>query len=363
MSHTGLLDKHRLNRQFGNRFYERLAQVPKLRMRQAIVAALEDEMRSDDRVVLLGEDVGAAGGVFKTSEGLLDKFGTQRVKDTPIAEMGFVGAAVGVATAGFRPVVEIMFAEFLGVAMDQIVTEAAKLRYLSRGEFTVPLVVRASSGPGSGFGAQHSQTLETWFSSTPGLKVVVASGSDSAYGLLRAAIRDDDPVIFFEPRALYGEREEVQRDPSSLPQLGKVRLVRSGSEVTIVALGQTVPLAVSAIEGSDIDAEILDLATLVPWDIESVLASVRRTGHLVTVEANAYTGGWGAMITAEISTLAFGELKAPAFRITCPDVPVPYAGNLESQYVPSADYVRDQISAVVSADRQPEHWWQEVARG
>lgn len=337
--------------------------MPKLRMSQAIAAALEDEMRADDTVLLLGEDVGAAGGVFKTSDGLLEAFGADRVKDTPIAEMGFLGAAVGVATAGFRPVAEIMFAEFLGVAMDQIVTEAAKLRYLSRGEFTVPLVVRASSGPGSGFGAQHSQTLETWFTSTPGLKVVVASGANSAYGLLRAAIRDDDPVVFFEPRVLYGEREEVERPLSVLPALGHVRTVRSGTEVTVVALGQTVPLAVEAIEESGIDAEILDLSTVVPWDVDGVLASVRRTGRLVTVEANPYTGGWGTMITAEISGRAFGDLLAPPVRITCPDVPVPYAGNLESQYVPTAAYLGEQIAELVATNRQPQPWWEAVNHG
>nr|MBA2513983.1 alpha-ketoacid dehydrogenase subunit beta [Solirubrobacterales bacterium] len=233
----------------------------------------------------------------------------------------------------------------------------AKLRYLSRGEYGVPLVVRTSSGPGLGFGAQHSQTLETWFTSTPGLKVVVASGANSAYGLLRAAIRDDDPVVFFEPRVLYGEREEVERDPDTLPVLGKLRRLRSGSDVTVVALGQTVPLAVAALERPDVDAEILDLSTLVPWDIDAVLESVRRTGRLVTVEANAYTGGWGAMIAAEIASRAFSELKAPVHRITAPDVPVPYADNLESQFIPTADYVRDQVAELVTTNRRPEPWW------
>ncbi len=333
--------------------------MPKMRMGQAIVAALEDEMEADETVLLLGEDVGAAGGVFKTSAGLLERFGPQRVRDTPIAEMGFLGAAVGVAAAGFRPVAEIMFAEFLGVAMDQVVTEAAKLRYLSRGEFGVPLVVRASSGPGLGFGAQHSQTLETWFTSTPGLKVVVASGAASAYGLLRAAIRDDDPVVFFEPRALYGQREEVDRD-APLPALGRLRTLREGSSVTVLALGQMVPTALAAVAAAELDAEVLDLATVLPWDLAGVLVSVERTGRLVTVEANPYTGGWGAQVAAEISTRAFGRLRAPVCRITCPDVPVPYAADLESRYVPSADYVAAQITALVQTDRMPEPWWEGV---
>ncbi|MBO0883528.1 MAG: alpha-ketoacid dehydrogenase subunit beta, partial [Mycobacterium sp.] len=180
-----------------------------MRMRQAIATALADEMAADERVVLLGEDVGAAGGVFKTSEGLLERFGPERVRDTPISELGFLGAAVGAAACGLRPVVEIMYAEFVGVALDQLVTEAAKLRYLSRGEYPVPLVVRMSAGPGLGFGAQHSQTLETWFTNTPGLKVVSPAGPAKAYSLLRAAIRDENPVVFIEPRCRYGDRADV----------------------------------------------------------------------------------------------------------------------------------------------------------
>lgn len=335
--------------------------MAKMRMNKAVAAAIADEMRSDPRVLLLGEDVGAAEGVFKTSEGLLAEFGQDRVRDTPIAEMGFLGLAVGVAAAGFRPVAEVMFAEFLGVALDQVVTEAAKLRYLSRGDFPVPLVVRASSGPGLGFGAQHSQTLETWFASTPGLKVVVASGANSAYGLLRAAIRDDDPVVFFEPRALYGDREEVDTDPGHLPSLGAIRTVRTGDQLTVVALGQTVKTALAAVESAGLDAEVIDLATLVPWDIAGVLESVTRTGRLATVEANPYTGGWGTLIAAEIGSRAFGSLRAPVTRITAPDVPVPYARNLETAYVPGPDYVAEQLSALVSSDRTPAPWWKETA--
>ena len=297
--------------------------------------------------------MGAAEGVFKTSEGLLAEFGPDRVKDTPIAEMGFLGLAVGVAAAGFRPVAEIMFAEFLGVAMDQIVTEAAKLRYLSRGDYPVPLVVRASSGPGLGFGAQHSQTLETWFASTPGLKVVVASGANSGYGLLRAAIRDDDPVVFFEPRALYGDREEVDTDPDRLPELGRIRTVRTGEQLTVVGLGQTVKTALAAVESAGLDAEVIDLATLVPWDIDGVLESVTRTGRLATVEANPYTGGWGTMVAAEIGSRAFGRLRAPVARITAPDVPVPYAKNLEAAYVPGVRSTSPSSSRPGDADRTP----------
>lgn len=327
--------------------------MAKLRMRQAIAAALADAMSADERVVLLGEDVGAAGGVFKTSEGLLEKFGPERVRDTPISEMGFLGLAVGAAATGLRPVVEIMFAEFLGVALDQLVTEAAKLRYLSRGEFPVPLVVRMSAGPGLGFGAQHSQTLESWFTNSPGLKVLSPSGPASAYALLRAAIEDPDPVVVIEPRALYGVRDEVP--PGVVGRLGQADVLKSGNDVTVVGLGQTVATALAA--AGDVDAEVIDLATLVPWDRRTVLDSVRRTGRLALVEANPMTGGWGADLAATVSAELFGQLRAPVLRITCPDLPVPYASELESRYVPSADDVRESVRHLVSKDEIRAPWW------
>jgi acetoin:2,6-dichlorophenolindophenol oxidoreductase subunit beta len=356
--------------------------VRRLRMRQAIAEALADEMAADPAVVLLGEDVGAAGGVFKTSEGLLDRFGPLRVRDTPISEMGFLGAAAGAAAAGLRPVVEIMFAEFVGVALDQLVTEAAKLRYLSRGEYTAPLVVRMSAGPGLGFGAQHSQTLEGWFTGTPGLKVVSPSGARAAYGLLRAAIRDDDPVVFIEPRVLYGEREEAPTGDGAVAELGRASVLRpeidagpgagvgspavrpradvgSGADVTIVALGQTVRTAVEAADGAGWSAEVVDLQTLVPWDRETVLESVRRTGRLVTVEANPMRGGWGTELAAVVATEAFGQLRAPVLRVTCPDVPVPFAPALESRYLPEAGRLRTAVTELVAHDRPPRPWWEE----
>lgn len=331
-------------------------------MRQAIAAAIADEMASDSRVILLGEDVAEAGGVFKTSEGLLERFGPERVRDTPIAEMGFVGLAVGVAAAGYRPVVEIMFAEFMGVALDQLSTQAAKMRYLSRGEFTSPMVVRMSVGPGLGFGAQHSQTLETWFANTPGLKVVEPSGAESAYALLRAAIRDDDPVVFLEPRILYGEREEVDTDRYLDYEIGKARTVVSGTDVTIVAAGQSVAIAVAAAHAASISAEVIDLGSICPWDADAVAESVERTGRVVVVEANSYSGGWGGEIVAEVSARCFGRLVAPALRITCPDVPVPYSATLEAKYVPTAEYVTEQIEHLVSDGVLPEPWWKREQR-
>lgn len=330
-------------------------------MRQSIAAAIADEMESDPKVLLIGEDVAEAGGVFKTSEGLVERFGPERVRDTPIAEMGFMGLAVGVAAAGYRPVVEIMFGEFVGVALDQISTEAAKLRFLSRGEFTAPMVVRMSVGPGLGFGAQHSQTLESWFVNTPGLKVVVASGADSAYGLLRAAIRDDDPVMLLEPRILYGEREDVDVDAYAEYQIGKARTLVQGDDVTVVALGQTVPIARAAAAASSVGVEVIDLSSIAPWDIETVSASVSRTKRLVTVEANPYSGGWGADIVAEMQRRHHGELAGPAVRVTCPDVLIPYAANLESQYIPTEDVIRSQIEHLVRESTAPANWWEEGA--
>lgn len=335
--------------------------MPKWRMRQAISEAIAAEMAADEKVLLLGEDVAEAEGVFKTSEGLLARFGPKRVRDTPIAEMGFTGLAVGVAAMGYRPVVEIMFGEFAGVALDQISTEAAKLRYLSQGQYTVPLVVRMSVGPGLGFGAQHSQTLENWFTNTPGLKVVTPSGPESAYWLLRDAIRDPDPVVFLEPRILYGERAEVDAETNPGYAIGGARIARPGSEVTVVTSGQMLmtTLAALADEGA-VDAEVIDLGTISPWDIDTVAASVARTGRLITVEANAYTGGWGADIVAEVTTRCLGSLLAPPVRIACPDAPVPYAAALERAYIPDAAAIRSQLAALVRTNQAPAVWWEGV---
>lgn len=325
--------------------------MPKWRMRQAIGEAIAAEMADDPNVVLLGEDVGAAGGVFKTSEGLLKRFGAARVRDTPIAEMGFTGLAVGAAALGMRPVVEIMFGEFAGVALDQITTEAAKMRYLSRGQYTAPLVVRMSVGPGLGFGAQHSQTLENWFSNSPGLTVLEPSGPESAYWLLRAAIRSPDPVVVLEPRILYGERADVDLAAGAGYAIGAARIARRGTEATVVALGQTVVTALAAVDASGRDIEVIDLGTIVPWDIETVAASVRRTGRLATVEADAYSGSWGSAIVAEIAARCFDDLTAPPRRITCPDSPVPYASRLEREYVPSVERVAAELTMIADARR------------
>lgn len=330
----------------------------KLRMRQAIARALADEMRSDPTVIVMGEDVAVAEGPFKTSEGLLEEFGGLRVRDTPISEMGFCGAAVGAAATGLRPVVEIMFVEFLGVALDMVVTEAAKLRYLSGGGYSAPLVVRASVGAGLGFGTQHSQTLETWMYACPGLKVVVPSDAASAYGLLRSAIRDDDPVVMLEPRALYAERGEVELGEAGMIPIGSASVVRPGADVTVVALGQMVRTAFDAALGAEWDAEVIDLRTLVPWDRTTVCESVERTGRLVIVEESPYSGGWGTDIAAHVAGECFHALRSPIIRLTCPDVPVPYPAHLERRYLPSVEDVRAAISELIRTDRRPRPWWE-----
>lgn len=331
--------------------------MPKLRVRQAIVAALADEMRRDPTVILMGEDIAAAGGPFKTSEGLLEEFGPLRVRDTPISEMGFTGAAVGASAMGLRPVVEIMFMEFLGVALDQLVTEAAKFRYLSNGQVSCPMVVRASVGAGLGFGTQHSQTLENWVMATPGLKVVTVSDAQTAYGLMRSAIQDPDPVMVLEPRALYAERQDIVVGDAGLVPIGKARVVRAGDAATVVTMGQMVSASLRAIDQAGLDVEVIDLATLVPWDRETVLASVSRTGRLIVVEESPQSGGWGTEIVAAVAGQVFSDLKAAPMRITAPDVPVPYGRDLEAAYLPSDAEIGLRISAYLETGQVPEPWW------
>lgn len=329
----------------------------KLRMNQAIARALADEMRQDSRVILIGEDIAAAEGPFKTSEGLLEEFGPNRVRDTPISEMGFLGAAVGAAATGLRPIVEIMFAEFLGVALDQLVTEAAKFRYLSGGAYGAPLVVRASVGAGLGFGAQHSQTLETWLYATPGLKLVVPSGARTAYGLIRSAIRDENPVAVFEPRVLYAGREEVVIGEEGIIPIGVGEFLNRGDEVTVVGLGQTVGTALSATQGASWSADVIDLRSLIPWDREMVCESVSKTGRLVLVEESPFSGGWGTEIASYVASECFDQLKAPVLRITCPDIPVPYPPHLEKRFLPSVEYVREQVDVLVKTNKRDKPWW------
>jgi acetoin:2,6-dichlorophenolindophenol oxidoreductase subunit beta len=335
--------------------------MARLRMNQAIALAIAEEMERDNRVVTFGEDIAEAEGSFKTTEGLLNRFGPSRVRDTPISEMGFLGAAVGAAMTGLRPVVEIMFIEFMGVALDQVVTEAAMMHHLSGGRLNVPLTIRASVGAGLGFGCQHSQTLERWLVGTPGLKVAVASGARSAYGLTKAAIRDEDPVVVLEPRALYGRREDFEPEPDEVIELGTGEIALEGDDVTLVSLGQTVGTALQAAAAADgWSAEVIDLRTIQPWDTDLVRASVGRTGRLVTIEENQFTGGWGTGVVSYVAAQCHGQMQAPPVRITAPDVHVPYGNDLEQRYMPAPEYVAAQVGSLLRTSSVPSPWWEEV---
>ncbi len=317
-------------------------------------------MNENSDVILMGEDIAAAGGPWKTSEGLLDEFGSERVIDTPIAEMGFMGMALGAACTGLRPVVEIMFVEFLGVAIDQLSTEAAKFRYLSGGELNVPLVVRATTGAGLGFGAQHSQTLESWFYSTPGLKLAVVSNPQSAYGLLRSAINDNNPVVILEPRSLFANREKLIRGEDGFVPLGKANIINEGDDITIVGLGSTVESINEASKEINASSELIDLLTLIPWDKEAILESVKKTGRIVTVEENPFSGGWGSEIISYVTSKCYKELKAPPFRITAPDTHIPFNEKLEKKYLPSVEYIKNSINKYVETDEVPPSWWEKL---
>jgi pyruvate dehydrogenase E1 component beta subunit len=328
--------------------------MAQLTYRQAIAAALAQEMARDDRVVVLGEDV-ASGGVFKTTAGLRERFGQDRVWNTPISEQAIAGAAMGAAMGGLRPVAEIMFADFYATCWDQVANEIAKVRYMTGGQVSMPLVLRGANGSGGlGFGSQHGQSLENWAMCVPGLKIVSPAGPAEAFGLLAAAIRDEDPVLVFEHKALYGRKEEVGDGEHVLP-LGRARTVREGSDVTLVGLSITVGTCLAAAEqlaAGGVAAEVLDLRTLVPLDAAAVLASVRRTGRLVIVEENPGQLGWGAAIAAIAAEEAFGDLAAPVTRISGGNVPLPVAASLEAEVDVSPARVVAASHAVLSHGRR-----------
>jgi acetoin:2,6-dichlorophenolindophenol oxidoreductase subunit beta len=320
-----------------------------LTFRQAVAAALAQEMARDERVVLLGEDI-ASGGVFKTTLGLIERFGPDRVRNTPISETAIAGAAMGAAMAGLRPVAEIMFSDFYGVCWDQVAVEIAKARYMTGGQVTLPLVIRGANGGGLGFGAQHSQAVENWALCVPGLKIVSPATPADMVGLLAAAIRDDDPVLVFEHKALYGSRGEVPDTEHVLP-LGRAAVLRSGTDVTLVGLSVTVRMCLEAAEqlaADGVSAEVLDLRTLVPLDAAAVLDSARRTGRVVIVEENPGQLGWGAAVAAILAEEAFHDLAAPVLRVTGGNVPLPVAAPLEAEVSVSAARV------VAAARRQLE---------
>jgi acetoin:2,6-dichlorophenolindophenol oxidoreductase subunit beta len=314
--------------------------MAELTYRQAVAAGLAQEIERDRTVMLIGEDIGAAGGVFKATEGLFDRFGPTRIWDTPISEQAIVGTAMGAAMTGIRPVAEIMFSDFLATCWDGVANEIAKMRYMTGGQICLPLVIRCANGGGVFFGAQHSQSVENWAMAVPGLKVVAPSTPADAKGLLAASIRDDDPVIFFEHKELYARTGEVPDGEYVLP-LGQANVVRQGSDITLVALAATVGIALQAAERlvaeDGMEAEVIDLRCLVPLDLQTVLESVGRTGKLVIIEETPRALGWGAELTSLVVEEAFDSLDGPILRVTSEPIPLPAAPSLENLARPSVE--------------------------
>jgi pyruvate dehydrogenase E1 component beta subunit len=302
--------------------------------REAVARGIAQEMRRDDAVVFLGEDVAAAGGVFKATVGLLEEFGPQRVRDTPISEQAILGAAMGAAMTGLRPVAEIMFSDFFAVCWDLIANEIAKSRYMSDGQVSFPLVIRTANGAGVRFGAQHSQSVENWAMAVPGLKVA-------------AAIRDPDPVLFFEQKSLYATKGEIPDAAEIVEPLGRAKVVTEGSDATIVALAAMVPRAVEAAGRLSaeygIGCSVVDVRSLVPLDTRTILTEVAKTGRLFTVEENPRLCGWGAEIVSIAAEEAFGSLRGPLVRITTPHVPLPAADALEDYVLPSVSRITETV--------------------
>ncbi|UFS70904.1 alpha-ketoacid dehydrogenase subunit beta [Geomonas sp. RF6] len=318
--------------------------MAQLNMVQAINLALRQEMERDDRVVVLGEDVGVDGGVFRVTEGLQERFGAERVIDTPLSESAITGTAIGMAAYGLRPVAEIQFLGFLYGAMEQFFSHGARIRARSRGRFNVPMVVRTPYGAGIKAPELHEESTEAFFCHMPGIKVVIPSGPYTAKGLLTSALRDPDPVLFLEPTRLYRLiREEVPEDEYTLP-LGQARTVRQGNDVTIVAWGSMLERVLKSI--GDVSADVIDLLTLNPFDAEAILASVRKTGRAVIVHEALKTGGFGAEIAATIAEEGILHLRAPVLRVAAPDVTMPLA-KLEDSYLPTAAHIKKAIDEVM----------------
>ncbi|GAB4545908.1 MAG: alpha-ketoacid dehydrogenase subunit beta [Anaerolineae bacterium] len=325
--------------------------MPVMTYREAVARALDEEMARDENVIFFGEDVGKAGGVFKVTPGLYDKYGPERVMDTPISENAIVGAGIGAALTGMRPVIELMFADFAAVTLDQIVNQAAKLRYMSGGQIKVPLTIRAAQGGGAGFASQHSQCCETWFMHAPGLKVVVPSNPADVLGLLKSAIRDDNPVVFLEHKVQYAEKGEVPNGEHIVP-LGVAKIVREGKDVTLVATQRMVAVAMKAAEEMDkagVSCEVIDPRTLVPLDMNTILDSVKRTGRLITVEEAVHAGGWGAEVVTRVTDEAIWYLEAPAVRVTLGAAIIPFSGPLEDYVIPDKNRVIAAIHRVMEA--------------
>lgn len=319
--------------------------------REAIREALQEEMRRDERVFVMGEDVAAYGGSFKVTEGLFAEFGSRRIFDTPLSESAIVGAGVGASMMGLRPVVEVMYADFATIAMDAIVNHAAKVRYMSGGQVSAPLVIRMAYGAGRRTGAHHSQSAESWLTNVPGLMIVAPSTPYDAKGLLKAAIRAPDPVVFFEHKLLYAKKGEVPDGDYVVP-IGKADVRRRGEDLTIVAYGRMVDISLVAaktLEDEGIDAEVVDLRSLQPLDEETILDSVRKTAHLVIVHEAPIRGGFGGEVAAVVAEKALGYLDGPIKRVGAPWAPVPFSPTMEDAYVPKESDILQAARAVFGA--------------
>ena len=322
-------------------------------MREALNQALREELLRDESVFLMGEEVAAYQGAYKVSKGLLDEFGEKRVIDTPITELGFAGLGVGAAMAGLRPIVEFMTFNFSILATDQIINSAAKMLYMSGGQFKVPIVFRGPGGSAFQVSSQHSQALESWFAYFPGLKVVMPSTPADAKGLLKSSIRDDDPVVFIEQERMYGTKGEVPEDKEFTIPLGVADIKREGKDATIVARSLMVPVALKAaeqLEKDGISCEVIDPRTIRPLDIDTIVASVRKTNRVVVAEESHPFCGVGAEIATEIMERAFDYLDAPVKRVSGADVPMPYAKNLEDLAIPSVDQLVAAVREVSYLD-------------
>jgi pyruvate/2-oxoglutarate/acetoin dehydrogenase E1 component len=316
--------------------------MPPIAFRTAIRDALDEELAADDRVILFGEDVAVAGGVFAATPGLHEKYGSDRVFDTPISELALAGAAFGSAVTGLRPVIEIMFGDFLTLAMDMLVNQATKYRFLTEDQATVPLVIRSVVGAGGRFGAIHSQMPASWFMGVPGLKIVAPSTPADAKSLLKAAVRDDNPVLFFEHKRLYGLEGDVHGE---VGRLGEAAVIREGRDVTLVTAMKSVhdaSEAATVLEDDGISVEVIDLRTLRPIDVATILASVRKTNRIVVVEEGPATGGWAGEVLACVTEAALGHLD-DAWRIATPNTPIPYSPPLEDAFLPGADRIVAEI--------------------
>ena len=323
--------------------------MPEMTYSEAIRDALRLEMTRDPDVYILGEDVGAFGGAFGVTRGLIDEFGPRRVRDTPITESAIVGAAAGSAAAGLRPVAELMFIDFIGVAMDQLYNQAAKMRYMFGGKITIPMVLRSTCGAGRGSAAQHSQSLEAWFMHVPGLKVVMPSTPGDAKGLLITAIRDDNPVLFLEHKMMYGTKGEVPEGEYTIP-LGRADIKREGEDVTLVATSKMVYTALDAAEKlarEGVSVEVVDPRTLSPLDEETILDSVKKTHRLVIVHEEVKFAGSGAEIAAMVAEKAIEYIDAPILRVGAPFCPVPFTPPLENEFIPSEEKIIAAVNTVM----------------